>query len=61
MLLSYTYLQEGQDGAATEQALRDVLVLEPNHQETLHNLRYLRSQQGRRQQEGVKPPGTAKE
>jgi tetratricopeptide (TPR) repeat protein len=38
MVLSYVYLQEGTDPAATEQALRDVLVVNPQNAEARHNL-----------------------
>lgn len=44
--LSYAYLQEGSDWAAAEQALRDVLTLDPNHAEARHNLKVLLEQRG---------------
>ncbi len=39
--LSHLLLQEGRDPAAAEQALRDVLLLDPGHREALHNLSVL--------------------
>jgi Tfp pilus assembly protein PilF len=46
MVLSYVYLQEGTDPAATEQALRDVLVVNPHNAEARHNLTvFLREQE----------------
>ena len=41
VLLSQVLLQEGRDWAAAEQALRDVLEIDPNHAETRHNLHVL--------------------
>jgi tetratricopeptide (TPR) repeat protein len=41
VLLSHVLLQEDQDRAAAEQALRDILTLEPQHAEALHNLAIL--------------------
>jgi tetratricopeptide (TPR) repeat protein len=41
ILLSHALLQEGKDPAAAEQALRDVLALEPGNQEATHNLAVL--------------------
>jgi Tfp pilus assembly protein PilF len=38
LLMAYTWLQEDRDLDAAEQALRDVLALEPNHAETRQNL-----------------------
>jgi len=47
LLLSYAYLQEGQDLPGAEQALNDVLALMPDHAEAKHNLAILRLQLGR--------------
>jgi tetratricopeptide (TPR) repeat protein len=47
VLLSQVLLQEGRDWAAAEQALRDVLEIDPNHAETGHNLRVLLRRLGR--------------
>jgi GT2 family glycosyltransferase/tetratricopeptide (TPR) repeat protein len=44
--LSYAYLQEGKDPAATERALRDVLALDPQNAEAAHNLTLLLRKQG---------------
>jgi glycosyltransferase involved in cell wall biosynthesis len=45
LILSHVHLQEGRDAAATEQALRDVLALEPGHLQTRGNLEaFLRKQ-----------------
>jgi GT2 family glycosyltransferase/tetratricopeptide (TPR) repeat protein len=41
VILSHALLQEGKDSAAAEQALRDVLALEPDNQEARHNLAVL--------------------
>jgi GT2 family glycosyltransferase/tetratricopeptide (TPR) repeat protein len=38
VILSHVLLQEGKDAAAAEQALRDVLALDPNNAEARHNL-----------------------
>lgn len=45
MILSYVFLQEGQDWSAAEKALRDILVLDPNNAEASHNLQVLSQQQ----------------
>jgi tetratricopeptide (TPR) repeat protein len=45
LALSYTYLQEGRDWNAAEQALHDVLVLDPNLAEARHNLEAVRERQ----------------
>jgi tetratricopeptide (TPR) repeat protein len=42
VLRSRSFLQEGKDPASAEQALREVLALEPNHAEARHNLEVLR-------------------
>jgi Tfp pilus assembly protein PilF len=47
VLLSHALLQEGRDLAAAERALRDILVLDPEHAEARHNLTLLLQQQGR--------------
>jgi Flp pilus assembly protein TadD len=47
VILSHVLLQEGQDWDAAERALRDVLALDPNHQETRHNLALLLRRLGR--------------
>jgi tetratricopeptide (TPR) repeat protein len=47
VLLSQVLLQEGRDWAAAEQALRDVLDIDPNHAETRHNLQVLLRRLGR--------------
>jgi tetratricopeptide (TPR) repeat protein len=47
VILSHVLLQEGSDPAAAEQALRDVLALDPNQREARHNLGVLLQQQGR--------------
>ncbi|MGE3808008.1 MAG: tetratricopeptide repeat protein, partial [Gemmataceae bacterium] len=39
--LSYALLQEGKDPAAAENALRELLALEPNDPEATHNLQVL--------------------
>jgi glycosyltransferase involved in cell wall biosynthesis/Tfp pilus assembly protein PilF len=44
VLLSHALLQEGQDWAAAQRALLDVLEIDPGHQETAHNLAVLRKQ-----------------
>jgi tetratricopeptide (TPR) repeat protein len=44
VILSHVLLQEGRDWAAAEQALRDVLALDPNHAEARHNLALLLQQ-----------------
>jgi tetratricopeptide (TPR) repeat protein len=38
IFLSHVLLQEGQDHGAAEQALRDILALDPRHAEARHNL-----------------------
>src|SRR5262249_14958569 len=43
----HALLQEGKDRAAAEEALRDVLVLDPGHAEARHNLAVLLDQQNR--------------
>jgi glycosyltransferase involved in cell wall biosynthesis/Flp pilus assembly protein TadD len=45
VLLSYVFLQEGEDWEAAEQALNSVLELAPDHSEAKHNLAMLRQQQ----------------
>jgi glycosyltransferase involved in cell wall biosynthesis/predicted Zn-dependent protease len=47
VILAHVLLQQGQDWAAAEQALRDVLALDPGHAECLHNLNVLLRQQGK--------------
>jgi tetratricopeptide (TPR) repeat protein len=47
LLLSYTWLQEGRDSDAAEQALLDVLKLAPEHAETLQNLKILRQERAK--------------
>jgi GT2 family glycosyltransferase/Flp pilus assembly protein TadD len=47
VLLTHALLAEGQDWAAAEQALREVLALAPDHQEARHNLTILLRRQGR--------------
>jgi hypothetical protein len=44
VVLSQALLQEGQDAAAAERALRDILTLDPNHYEARHNLGVLLQQ-----------------
>jgi tetratricopeptide (TPR) repeat protein len=41
VLLSHALLQEGRDPAAAEQALREILALDPGHAEARHNLAVL--------------------
>ncbi len=41
LVLSRVFLQEGRDWKAAEQALRDVLALDPNHAEARNNLEIL--------------------
>jgi glycosyltransferase involved in cell wall biosynthesis/Flp pilus assembly protein TadD len=43
IILSYVLLQEGADAGAAEAVLRDILVLDPTHQEARHNLTVLLS------------------
>jgi tetratricopeptide (TPR) repeat protein len=47
VILTHVLLQEGRDEAAAEQALRDVLALDPDHAGARHNLDVLRRRQGR--------------
>jgi GT2 family glycosyltransferase/tetratricopeptide (TPR) repeat protein len=47
VILSHCLLQEGRDWAAAEQALRDVLALDPHNAEAKSNLAVLLRQQGR--------------
>ena len=47
ILLSHALLQEGKDWQAAEQALLDLLTLDPFNGEAAHNLRTLLQQQGR--------------
>jgi glycosyltransferase involved in cell wall biosynthesis/Tfp pilus assembly protein PilF len=47
VILSHALLQEGKDLEAAEEALRDVLVLDPGHHEARHNLALLLEQQNR--------------
>jgi Flp pilus assembly protein TadD len=44
VLRSHVLLQEGRDLAGAEQALRDVLALDPSHREAQHNLAVLARQ-----------------
>jgi GT2 family glycosyltransferase/tetratricopeptide (TPR) repeat protein len=46
VLLSHSYLQEGKDWKAAEQALRDILERAPDHPEARQNLAVLLRQQG---------------
>jgi tetratricopeptide (TPR) repeat protein len=46
VLLTHAWLQEGRDWPAAEQALRDVLALDPSHAEARRNLDTLLRQQG---------------
>jgi glycosyltransferase involved in cell wall biosynthesis/Flp pilus assembly protein TadD len=46
VVLSYVWLQEGQDWKAAEQALQGVLRLDPAHAEARHNLAVLHHQTG---------------
>jgi len=41
VILTHVLLQEGRDWAVAEQALRDVLALDPNHPEAQQNLAVL--------------------
>jgi hypothetical protein len=47
VILSHVLLQEGQDWAGAEQALRAILALNPSHAEAQRNLAVLLKQQGR--------------
>jgi tetratricopeptide (TPR) repeat protein len=47
VLLSRVLLEEGRDPLAAEQALRDVLALDPTHAEARHNLAVHLRRQGR--------------
>lgn len=47
VIRSHVLLQQGQDWAAAEQALRDVLALDPHHAEARRNLDVLLTRQGR--------------
>jgi hypothetical protein len=47
VILTHVLLQEGKDWLAAERALRDVLALDPEHQEAQRNLEVLLRQQGR--------------
>jgi GT2 family glycosyltransferase/tetratricopeptide (TPR) repeat protein len=47
VILSHALLQEGKDLAAAEQALRDVLILDPGHSEARHNLNLVLRNQNR--------------
>jgi GT2 family glycosyltransferase/Flp pilus assembly protein TadD len=47
VILSHALLQEGKDLAAAEQALRDVLTLDPGHSEARHNLSLVLRNQNR--------------
>ncbi len=47
VVLSHTLLQEGKNWLAAEQALRDILALDPDNAEAHHNLQVLRTRQGR--------------
>lgn len=42
LLMSYAFLREGVDDAATERSLREVLAVAPDHPEARHNLDVLR-------------------
>ena len=44
VILSHALLQQGCDLAAAEQALHDVLALDPGHTEARHNLALVRKQ-----------------
>ena len=46
--LSYAYLQEGRDWESAEQALRELLALDPQHAEARHNLKVLLEQRSYR-------------
>ena len=46
-MLSQILLEEGRDWQASEQALREVLALAPDHKETQHNLAVLLRRQNR--------------
>jgi hypothetical protein len=46
VLLSHSLLQEGKNWLAVEQALRDILALDPGHAEARHNLQVLWARQG---------------
>jgi tetratricopeptide (TPR) repeat protein len=46
IILTHVLLQEGKDWAAAEQALRDVLALDPQHKEAQRNLAILLRQRG---------------
>src|SRR5260370_28215966 len=48
VLLSHVFLKEGKDQLAAENALRSILVREPNHREARHNLTVLLYNQGRK-------------
>jgi tetratricopeptide (TPR) repeat protein len=47
VILTHVLLQEGRDWQAAEQALRDVLALDPEHKEAQRNLEVLLRQRGR--------------
>jgi tetratricopeptide (TPR) repeat protein len=47
VILTHVLLQKGMDWPAAEQALRDVLALDPEHKEAQRNLEVLLRQQGR--------------
>jgi hypothetical protein len=47
VILAHVLLQQGQDWAAAEQALRDVLALDPGNAECRHNLNVVLRQQGK--------------
>jgi tetratricopeptide (TPR) repeat protein len=47
VIRSHALLQQGQDWDAAEQALRDVLALDPGHEESRQNLKLLLKQQGK--------------
>jgi glycosyltransferase involved in cell wall biosynthesis/predicted Zn-dependent protease len=47
ILLSHVHLRHGADWSAAEQALLEVLTIDPLNNEALHNLRVLLDQQGR--------------
>ncbi|HEV3205056.1 MAG TPA: hypothetical protein VGY77_11760 [Gemmataceae bacterium] len=41
VILSYVYLQEGNDPTSAEQSLREILVINPENAEAKHNLEVL--------------------
>jgi tetratricopeptide (TPR) repeat protein len=57
VLLSHALIREAKDWPAAEQALRDVLTLDPNHSESRHNLAVLLRQQGKGTGDSAAPGG----